>query len=77
MSISSNNVCFNCENLTASFSCKKHDLSVNLDNYCSDHNYKKSLNKTSNCGYCSKFKTDNCPNSNYASEGLLCFSWAL
>ena len=77
MSLSSNNVCFNCENLTASFSCKKHDLSVNLDNYCSDHNYKKSLNKTSNCGNCSKFKTDNCPNSNYASEGLLCFSWSL
>ena len=45
MSLESNNVCFNCENLTDTITCSKHDLNVNLDNYCDDHNYKKSLNR--------------------------------
>lgn len=76
MSIVSNNVCFNCENLTDSISCSKHQFNVNLDNYCDDHNYKKSLSKNSNCGNCSKFKNESCPNTNYASEALLCFSWS-
>ncbi len=75
MSLISNNVCFNCENLTDSITCGKHDFNVNLDNYCNDHSYKKSLNKTSSCGNCIKFKSDNCPNPTYAADKLLCFSW--
>ena len=75
MTLISNNVCFNCENLTNNITCSKHDLNVNLDNYCDDHNYKKSLNKSSSCGNCMKYQSDNCPNPNYAVDKLLCFSW--
>ena len=42
MTLISNNVCFNCENLTDTISCSKHNLNVNLDNYCDDHNYKNN-----------------------------------
>ena len=75
MTLISNNVCFNCENLAGNITCSKHDLNVNLDNYCKDHKYKKSLNKSSSCGNCMKFQSDNCPNLNYAADKLLCFSW--
>ena len=76
MSLSSNYVCFNCENLTDSITCSKHQFTVNLDNYCEDHNYKKSFSKKSNCGNCVKYNTVNCPNKNFATESLLCFSWS-
>ena len=75
MTLLSNNVCFNCENLAENITCTKHDLIVNLDNYCEDHKYKKSLNKSSSCGNCMKYQSDNCHNPNYAADKLLCFSW--
>ena len=37
--------------------------------------FKKALNRGSNCGNCSSFSTDSCPNPSIASAGLLCFSW--
>ena len=59
MSIESGSVCINCENLSASFRCSKHDIDVDLDNVCSDHSLKRSISKLSNCLNCEKYSTKN------------------
>ena len=76
MSIESGSVCINCENLSASFRCSKHEIDVDLDNVCSDHSLKRSISKLSNCLNCEKYSTKKCPNPSFAAEGLLCFSWS-
>lgn len=75
MNLNSNNVCLNCENLAVNSTCSKHNVEVSLDNYCDSHSFKKALNRGSNCGNCSSYSTDRCPNPSIASAGLLCFSW--
>ena len=37
--------CLTCENLVDSLKCKKHDLSVEINNVCSDHSIKKAFSK--------------------------------
>ena len=39
--------CLTCENLVDSLKCKKHDLSVEINNVCSDHSIKKAFSKLS------------------------------
>ncbi len=76
MGLESGSVCINCENLMDSFRCGKHDVDVDLDNVCSDHSFKRSISKSSNCFNCKKYETEQCPNPGFAAEGLLCFSWS-
>ena len=38
--IKSVNTCLTCENLVDSLKCIKHDISVEIDNVCNDHNIK-------------------------------------
>ncbi|MAR44156.1 MAG: hypothetical protein CMC48_08810 [Flavobacteriaceae bacterium] len=76
MEVKSISSCINCENITSTFDCSKHNIEVDIDKVCSDHTFKKSLTKESNCSNCINFKTQSCPNPNLAAEGMLCFSWA-
>ena len=76
MEVKSISSCINCENLLPSFDCSKHQIEVDLDKVCSDHTFKKSLSKNSNCLNCDNFKTKACPNPALAGDGMLCFSWA-
>jgi hypothetical protein len=73
--IRSATVCVNCDNLMPSMTCGKHKQSVELDNVCDDHHYKKSLTKDSSCNNCNHFKSSSCPNPTLAADGMLCFSW--
>ena len=67
--------CLNCENLENNSICNKHHESVQLDNVCDQHNYKKNLTRDSTCSNCSNFNTTDCPNPSFASKEMLCFSW--
>ena len=48
--------CLTCENLVDSLKCKKHDLSVEINNVCSDHSIKKAFSKLSDCLSCANYK---------------------
>ena len=61
--IKSVNTCLTCENLVDSLKCIKHDISVEIDNVCNDHNIKESFSKMSDCLNCSNYQTEACPNS--------------
>ena len=74
--IKSVNTCLTCENLVESLKCVKHDVSVEIDNVCSDHNIKESFSKMSDCLNCSNYQTESCPNSEKSAPGMLCFSWS-
>jgi len=76
MVVKSISSCINCENITSSFDCSKHQIEVDIDKVCPDHTFKRSLTKESNCSNCKNFSTQSCPNPNLAAEGMLCFSWA-
>ena len=74
--IKSVNTCLNCENLVDSLLCSKHDLSVEIDNVCSDHTIKKAFSKLSDCLSCSSYKKASCANPGHSAPGMLCFSWS-
>ena len=74
--IKSVNTCFTCENLVDSLKCAKHNLSVEIDNVCSDHSIKKSFTKLSDCLSCANYKKTECPNPGSSASGMLCFSWS-
>ena len=75
MEVKSITSCLNCENLTSTFDCLKHNIEVDVNKVCSDHVFKQALTKNSNCLNCKNFNTHSCPNPNLAAEGMLCFSW--
>ena len=49
MSLTSNNVCFNCENLTDSITCGKHNFNVNI--YQEENKLKKQLSYANKHGF--------------------------
>ena len=76
MAIRLGNSCVNCENLTATDTCKVHGVKVS-DNYtCDSFEMKVALKNDPNCSTCSRFETTTCVNPQKASPGMLCSHWA-
>ena len=75
MSLTSNNVCFNCENLSSDLLCLEHKTKVDVFSVCDDHSYKNFFSKNSNCGNCISYNMDSCKHPNSATEGMLCIDW--
>ena len=45
MEVKSITSCLNCENITSTFDCSKHNIEVDVDKVCSDHVFKQALTK--------------------------------
>ena len=76
MSISTTNTCTNCDNLGTSFKCNIHQVKVDLNNTCSSHKIKFSINSKSSCSNCSSADTADCSHPNQAAKDMLCFDWS-
>ena len=75
MALNSVNSCTNCENLEKSFNCSIHNVVVDLNNTCDNHNLKVNITKSSSCSNCSNHNTSSCSHPKQATNDLLCFDW--
>lgn len=76
MNISTTNTCTNCDNLGTSFNCNIHRVKVDLNNTCSSHKIKFSINSKSSCSNCSAADTKDCSHPKQAAKDMLCFDWS-
>lgn len=76
MAIRLGNSCVNCENLTATETCKVHGVKVSNSYTCDSFEMKASLKNDINCGTCFHHEASTCANPQKAAPNMSCSHWA-